>query len=114
MKKYSFTVLMERDEDNGFIATVPELKGCHTQGDTMVELMANVEEAISLCLEVYQKDRINVFNTDYIETKKMEMDIQKEPGKNICTARRKIAELLIVSAARATIIRNIPANMARP
>jgi predicted RNase H-like HicB family nuclease len=40
LKKYTFTVLIEKDE--GFIATVPELKGCHTQGDTMVELMANV------------------------------------------------------------------------
>jgi predicted RNase H-like HicB family nuclease len=73
MKKYYFTVLVERDEDDGFIATVPELKGCHTQGDTMVELMANVEEAISLCFEVQKKDGINVFNKDYIETKKMEM-----------------------------------------
>ncbi len=73
MKKYSFTVLVERDEDDGFIATVPELKGCHTQGDTMVELIANVEEAISLCLEVYKNDGINAFNTDYIETKKMQM-----------------------------------------
>ncbi len=75
MKKYSFTVLVERDEDNGFIATVPELKGCHSQGDTMIELMANIEEAISLCLEVSQTEGINVFNTDYIETKKMEMVI---------------------------------------
>jgi len=73
MKKYCFTVLVERDEDSGFIATVPELKGCHSQGDTMVELMANVEEAIGLCLEVQNKDGIDVFNKDYIETKKMEM-----------------------------------------
>jgi predicted RNase H-like HicB family nuclease len=75
MKKYSFTILVERDEDNGFIATIPELKGCHTQGDTMVELMANVEEAINLCLEVLKIDGIDVFNKDYIETKKMEMVI---------------------------------------
>ncbi len=52
LKKYLFTVLIEKDDDEGFVATVPELKGCHTQGDTMAELMANVKEAIELCLEV--------------------------------------------------------------
>ncbi len=75
MKKYTFTVLVEKDEDGGFIATVPELKGCHTQGDTMAELMANIEEAIHLCLEVLVKDGINIFNADYVETKQLEMII---------------------------------------
>ncbi|MBP2033789.1 putative RNase H-like HicB family nuclease [Clostridium algifaecis] len=75
MKKYTFTVLIEKDEDRGFIATVPELKGCHTQGDTMVELMSNVQEAIKLCLEVSEKDGIDVFNTDFIETKQLDMVI---------------------------------------
>jgi predicted RNase H-like HicB family nuclease len=73
LKKYTFTVLIEKDEDGGYIATVPELKGCHTQGDTMVELMANVQEAVRLCLEVSEKDGIDVFNTDFIETKQLDM-----------------------------------------
>lgn len=68
-----FTVLIEKDDDTGFIATVPELKGCHTQGDTMVELMANVNEAVKLCLEVSEKDGIEIFNTGFIETKQLEM-----------------------------------------
>ena len=63
MKKYTFSILIEKDEDgDGFIATVPELKGCHTQGDTITELVANVKEAIELCLEVAANDNINVFN----------------------------------------------------
>jgi len=73
MKKYTFTVLIEKDEDGGFIGHVPELKGCHSQGDSIVELMANIDEAIKLCLEVAEKDGINVFNTDFIETKQLEM-----------------------------------------
>lgn len=75
MKRYNFTVLIEKDEEGGFIATVPELKGCHTQGDTMVELMANVREAIELCLQVQEKDGIDVFNTCFVESKHLELVI---------------------------------------
>ena len=75
LKRYTFTVLVEKDEDGGFVATVPELKGCHTQGDTMVELMANVNEAVKLCLEVSAKDGVDVFNTDFVETKLLDMVI---------------------------------------
>lgn len=75
LKRYTFTVLIEKDEDGGFIATVPELKGCHTQGNTMVELMANVNEAVKLCLEVSQNDGIDIFNTDFVETKQLDMVI---------------------------------------
>jgi len=73
MKKYTFTVLIEKDEDGGFIGRVPELRGCHTQGDSMVELMANIDEAIKLCLEVAEKDGINVFNADFVESKQLYM-----------------------------------------
>jgi len=57
MKKkiYNFTVVIEKDEDGFYIASVPALRGCHTQGKTMDELMKNVKEAIELCLEV-EKD----------------------------------------------------------
>ena len=51
-KVYNFTVVIERDEDGYLVASVPALKGCHTQGKTMDELLANVKEAIELCLEV--------------------------------------------------------------
>ena len=73
MKKYNFTVLIEKDEDGGYIATVPEVKGCHTQGDTIAEIMANVDEAIKLCLEVHAKDGIQVFNPNFIEAKQFEL-----------------------------------------
>ena len=54
-KVYNFTVIIEKDEDEFYIASVPALRGCHTQGKTMDELMKNVKEAIELCLEV-EKD----------------------------------------------------------
>jgi predicted RNase H-like HicB family nuclease len=55
LKKYKSTVLIEKEEDEGFIAVVPELKGCHTQGETLVEVMANIKEAIELCFEVHDQ-----------------------------------------------------------
>ena len=54
-KVYNFTVIIEKDGDGFYVGSVPALKGCHTQGKTMDELMKNVKEAIELCLEV-QKD----------------------------------------------------------
>lgn len=46
-----FTVVIERDEEGNFIASVPALVGCHTQGRTLDEAMERIKEAILLCLE---------------------------------------------------------------
>ena len=48
---YSFEVIIERDEDGGYIAEVPSLPGCHTQGDSPEELKKNIKEAILLYIE---------------------------------------------------------------
>jgi predicted RNase H-like HicB family nuclease len=46
-----FTVLIERDEEGYYIATVPALKGCHTQAKNLDTLMKRVHEVVELCLE---------------------------------------------------------------
>lgn len=51
MKKYNFTILIEKDEDGIYVGSVPALKGCHTQAKTVEELLPRVKEAIELCLE---------------------------------------------------------------
>ena len=51
-KTHHFPVIIEQDEDGMYIATVPALRGCITQGRTLDEVEANVKEAIALCLEV--------------------------------------------------------------
>ena len=51
-RTHNFTVLIEKDEDGYYVGSVPSLKGCHTQGKTMGELLKNIKEAIELCLEV--------------------------------------------------------------
>ena len=47
-----FNVVIEKDIDGYFVATVPELRGCHTQAKSLDVLMKRVKEAIELCLEV--------------------------------------------------------------
>jgi predicted RNase H-like HicB family nuclease len=47
-----FTVLIEQDEDGIYVASVPELPGCHTQAQTLDELNQRIKEAIELYLEV--------------------------------------------------------------
>jgi predicted RNase H-like HicB family nuclease len=47
-----FTVIVEQDEEEYYVATVPQLHGCHTQASSLDELMVRVKEAIQLCLEV--------------------------------------------------------------
>lgn len=47
-----FSVILEQDEDGYFIASVPELPGCHTQARSLDKLMVRIREAIALCLEV--------------------------------------------------------------
>ncbi len=46
-----FRVLVEQDEDGIFVAEVPSLPGCLSDGRTREEALRNVQEAISLYLE---------------------------------------------------------------
>ena len=50
-----FSVVIERDEDGYYVASVPALPGCHTQAKSLDELMIRVKEAIELCLEVAEE-----------------------------------------------------------
>ena len=52
MNVYDFKVLLEPDEQaGGYVVSCPALPGCYTQGDTVDEALANIKEAILLCLE---------------------------------------------------------------
>jgi predicted RNase H-like HicB family nuclease len=46
-----YTVILEREPDGGFVASVPVLPGCVSQGDTREEALTNIKEAIDLYLE---------------------------------------------------------------
>ncbi len=45
-----FTVVIERDDEGYYVASVPALPGCHTQARTRDELDLRIKEAITLCL----------------------------------------------------------------
>ncbi len=47
-----FNVIIERDEEGYYVASVPELQGCHTQAKSLDKLMERIREAIALCLEM--------------------------------------------------------------
>lgn len=47
-----YNVVIERDSEGYYVASVPSLPGCHTQARSLDELMERVREAIQLCLEV--------------------------------------------------------------
>jgi len=47
-------VIIESGEDRGFVAHVPALKGCWSQGDTRAKVLANIREAIQVWLETEQ------------------------------------------------------------
>ncbi len=51
-----FSVVIVEDESGGYIAIVPELPGCHTQGDSLDEVIENVREAIELYLETLSEE----------------------------------------------------------
>ena len=47
-----FNVVIERDSEGNYVASVPSLRGCHTQARSLDELIERIREAIQLCLEV--------------------------------------------------------------
>lgn len=63
-----FSVIIERDSEGYYIATVPSLRGCHTQALSLDELMGRVKEAIQVCLE---SERNDVVPLDFIGVQKV-------------------------------------------
>lgn len=51
MKNATFSVIYEEAPEGGYVAFVPTLPGCHTQGETIEEAEKNIQEAIELYLE---------------------------------------------------------------
>ena len=49
--QHRYTVILEREDDGGFHAFVPALRGCHTQGASEADALANAQEAIAVYLE---------------------------------------------------------------
>lgn len=70
--KREFNVIIEKDSEGFFVASVPELKGCHTQGKSLDELMDRIREAIELCLEVQGKE---LDHNDFIGVQRVTVEV---------------------------------------
>ena len=53
---YRFQVIIEEDEDGLYVADVPALQGCHTQGATFEEALENIKEVILMCIRELQEE----------------------------------------------------------
>lgn len=69
-----FTIIIEQDEDGVYVAKVPEIDGCYTQGKTLNEVLERIKEAIELCLEA---DNEEVNPLKFIGIQKIQ--IEKKP-----------------------------------
>lgn len=63
-----FNVLIEQDEEGVYIARVPEIEGCYTQGKTLEEVLKRIKEAAEVCLE---GDREEVIPLKFIGIQKV-------------------------------------------
>ena len=63
-----FNVVIERDSEGYYVASVPVLPGCHTQAKSLDKLIERIQEAIDLCLEV---DRTPVEPLEFVGVQKV-------------------------------------------
>ena len=66
-----FTITVDRDEDGVWITECPSIPGCVSQGHTKEEAIANIQEAIQLCLEVRAERGLPLT----IETRQLEVAV---------------------------------------
>jgi predicted RNase H-like HicB family nuclease len=69
-----FTVLIKQDEDGIYVASVPELPGCHTQAETLDELNRRIKEAIELYFEV-EAEKGEEKHLDFIGIQKVKVEV---------------------------------------
>jgi len=60
MATFRFQVIVEQDEDGYYVADVPALPGCHTQGKTFEEAIENIREVIAMCVKEMREDGIEI------------------------------------------------------
>jgi len=60
MTTQTFTVLVHDAVEGGYWAEVAELPGCLSQGDTLEEVRANIQEALEACIDAYREDGVPV------------------------------------------------------
>jgi len=65
-----FNVIIEKDEEGLYVASVPEIQGCYTQGKSVSQVLERIREAIEVCLEA---DKENIKPMKFIGLQKIEI-----------------------------------------
>ena len=71
---YKFSIVIEKDE-HGYYAYCPGLEGCQTQGDSVEEVTANMQEAVQLYLETLSNEEKQAFLSKEILTMTLEVRV---------------------------------------
>jgi len=56
MAKYDFQIVIEQDEDGIYVASVPSLPGCYSQGGTFEEVIKNIKDVIEMVLAEFKEE----------------------------------------------------------
>jgi predicted RNase H-like HicB family nuclease len=73
-KEMKVTIIIEKDEF-GYYAYCPELEGCHTQGDSLDEVLKNIKEAVELYLETLDEEEKRILLNKEILTTSLEVQV---------------------------------------
>lgn len=65
----NYRVVIEQDEDKVFVASVPTLQGCYTEGDTYEEVIKNIKDVIKLHLKAKRINETDDSLTEFIGIK---------------------------------------------
>ena len=71
---YKVNTLIEKDE-HGYYAYCPELVGCHSQGETLEEVIENIKEAVELYLETLSDEEKRDYLSQEIFTTSLEVKV---------------------------------------
>ena len=87
--KREFNVIIEKDAEGYYVATVPALKGCHTQAKSLDVLMERVKEAIELCLE---EESSAIYPYDFVGVQKITIN-EPSVGYTDSTSKKSIKKI---------------------
>jgi len=75
MQIYNFQIVVTQDENDIYVAKVPDLPGCHTQAKSLDELYKRAGEAISLCLEVQKSKQTQIIPEKFIGVQQIQVAV---------------------------------------
>ena len=67
-KEYNFKIIVEEAEEGGYYAECPAFQGCHAEGDTYEETIAEMKKVIRAFIEDYKKNNEEIPDDNFSVT----------------------------------------------